>query len=579
MPAHNNLIEEIKSRLDVVDVLSDYVNLKKTGQNYKGLCPFHAEKTPSFMVSPSKQIFHCFGCGEGGNIFDFIIKFEGLSFKESLQILAKKAGVEVVKSRKRAVASQERENLLDIYRDAADFYQRNLNKYPHALEYIKKRGLNDEAAKTFSIGYAPKKWDALYNHLKEKEYSPELMRKAGLVVQGPKGYYDTFRNRILFPIIGLTGEIVAFGGRTMDDSGPKYLNSPESSIFNKSKILYGLNRAKDSIKKTGFVIFVEGYLDVITAHTCGFTNTVAPLGTALTQDHGKLIQRFTREAILVFDGDLAGRKAARSSVNILVESALESGLRVKILLLPDGEDPDSFLRQNGKDALNDLLHKACSLVDFFVMQEGDRDENIHELIGIISKIPNSVARGEHVRLLSEKLGIKEVFVLEELQKIRKRNLSRDKLRRLKDKSGNEMPQQLRKPRARKPTEEVFLLQLLLQHTDKAEKMIDNISEDDLSDPTIKVLYQKMKSGVFDYNVLIADCAEDERKLLTEVLFEDKFDNPDKIFQDCLKRLKSKRRQMLLNELQEKIKRAELNRDSDLLKTLLFKKQELLRLKG
>jgi DNA primase len=579
MPVQNNLTEEIKSRLDIVDVISDYLSLKKTGQNWKGLCPFHSEKTPSFMVSSSKQIFHCFGCGIGGNIFDFLMKYEGLSFKESLQSLAKKAGIEINKSQRRHVEAGEKEAMLNAHRDAAVFYQQNLQKHSKAVEYFKKRGIKDQALKQFSLGYAPDKWDALCSHLKRRGYTPALMKKAGLVVQGQRGLYDTFRNRILFPLSSLSGDVIAFGGRVMDDSMPKYLNSPDSPVFSKGKILYGLNLAKESIRKTGYVIFVEGYLDVIAAHMHGFTNTVAPLGTALTQEHGKLIKRFAQNAILVFDGDPSGRRAAKSSINILFESAVESGLNVRILLLPEGEDPDSFLLHNGKEAFSDLLKRAVNLVDFFVMQEGDKKANAQEAIEIISRIPNSVTRGEFVKLLSEKLGIREFFIMEEMQKERKRHLFRNKPRQYTRTTDREITQIPRNKASVKPTEELYLIQLVLQCPDKAERILEHIFTDDVVDPVIKSVFHKMKSGVIDYNSLIADSDENGRSLLTELLFKNTFEDPEKILEDCLRRLKSKKRQMILNELQEKIKKAELDKDRELLKKLLFKKQELLRLKG
>ncbi|MCK5140455.1 MAG: DNA primase, partial [Thermodesulfovibrionia bacterium] len=258
MSYSNNDLEEIKSRLDIFDVISDYVSLKKAGQNWRGLCPFHSEKTPSFMVSPSKQIFHCFGCGVGGDMFAFLIKYENLSFNEALTILAKKSGVSLRQSQGRTISAGEKENLLSIYRDARIFYQQNLLKNSEAVRYLETRGISERTRELFSIGYSPNKWDDLFLYLKKKGYGVEMIEKAGLVIHGAKGCYNTFRNRIMFPISDQRGAVIAFGGRVMDDSLPKYLNSPESPIFNKSKVLYGLDIAKEPIKETGFGIFVEG---------------------------------------------------------------------------------------------------------------------------------------------------------------------------------------------------------------------------------------------------------------------------------------------------------------------------------
>lgn len=567
MSPYNNHLEEIKSRVDIVDFISEYVSLKKAGQNWRGLCPFHSEKTPSFMVSPSKQIFHCFGCGSGGDIFAFLVKYENLTFKESLNLLAKRAGVELSDSSKYGTARGEKEPLMGLYKDANFFYQENLRKNPAAMSYLAKRGIDTGSQKLFSIGYAPEKWDALFSYLKRKDYKPEIIKKAGLVSSGTKGYYDAFRNRIIFPIFDLRGDVVAFGGRVMDDSLPKYLNSSESLIFSKSKILYGLNLAKDSIKKMGFVIFVEGYIDVITTHIHGFTNAVAPLGTSLTHEHGKLIKRFTKDTVLVFDGDEAGIKAAKNGIRILSEN----GLDTKVLLMPRGEDPDSLLRKKGKDVFAALLQKAVPVVDFFVMQKGDKYVIAQEAIEAIAKIPDSVKRGDYVKQLADRMRFNETDLREEMAKVIKRSLPKPSL------SGQHVKAAGTPPAAR-PLHEVYMLQLVLQFPEKAVEVFENVSDDDFEDPVTKSIYKKMQGGLTDYNTLIAECGDDEKSLLTGILFNTEFENPEKIFRDCLKRLKSKKRSFLLNELQDKIKRAEQERDNTLLKTLLLEKQKLLKLK-
>ncbi len=569
MPSYNTTLEEIKSRLDIVDIISEYVPLKKAGQNWKGLCPFHTEKTPSFMVSPSKQIYHCFGCGSGGDIFTFLIKYENLSFQEALRALAKKAGVELKGSQKHAVMVEQKEELLNLHRDALLFYQQSLRRNSRAVDYLKNRGITSEAQELFSIGYAPNTWNALFSYLlKNKGYKIEMIKKAGVITHGTRDYYDTFRDRIIFPIFDLRGEVTAFGGRVMDDSMPKYLNSPETPIFSKSRILYGLNLAKESIRKTGFTIFVEGYIDVITVHMHGFSNAVAPLGTALTQEHGKLIKRLTQDAVLVFDGDASGIKAAKNGISIL----LESGLNVKVLPLPDGEDPDSFLRKKGKEAFDNLLEKAMSIVDFFAMQKGDEHLIAHEALETISKIPNSVLQGYYVKLLSERLKINEIFIREELRKIKKTPKPKS-ISVKKDVDISEI-----RSRA-KPLDEIYLLQLILQFPERAEKIFDAISVEDLEDPTTKAIFKKMKDGLISYNDLISECEGDAKNLLTELAFKTDFEEPEKIFKDCLNRLKSKKRQILLYELQDKIKMAESEKNKNLLTALQLEQQKLLKLKN
>ncbi|MCK5426817.1 MAG: DNA primase, partial [Thermodesulfovibrionia bacterium] len=491
MSYHNNNLEEIKSRLDIVDVISDYVTLKKAGQNWRGLCPFHSEKTPSFMVNPSKQIFHCFGCGVGGDMFAFLIKYENLSFNEALTILAKKSGVSLRQSQGRTISAGEKENLLSIYRDARIFYQQNLLKNSEAVRYLETRGISERTRELFSIGYAPNKWDDLFLYLKKKGYGVEMIKKAGLVIHGAKGYYNTFRNRIMFPISDQRGAVIAFGGRVMDDSLPKYLNSPESPIFNKSKVLYGLDIAKEPIKETGFGIFVEGYLDAITMHIYGFSNTVAPLGTALTKEHGKLMKRFTDDVILVFDGDVSGINAAKSGVGILSQS----DLNVKVLPLPEGEDPDSFLKKEGKEAFSGFLDRTVSVVDFFALQKGDKHLIVNEALEAISNIPNSVKRGDTVKQLSEKMKFNESDLREQLKKIMKVPYA-------KRVSVKERTQASESHAASRPMEEIYIVQLIIQFPEKAEKIFDSISGDDFYDSTIKSIFKKMKNGFIDYNVLI-----------------------------------------------------------------------------
>lgn len=562
------VLEEIKSRLDIVEVISEYVSLKKAGQNYKALCPFHTEKTPSFMVSPSRQIYHCFGCGSGGDIFTFLIKYESLSFEEAVEVLSKRAGITLKRFQIDTVKKGERETLLNLHRDALLFYQKVLPQSPEATGYLRKRGINSEAERLFSIGYAPQKVDALFSYLKNKGYEVELIRKAGLVSSGSKGYYDTFRGRIIFPIFDLNGNIIAFGGRVLSEGEePKYLNSPETPIFNKGTVLYGLNLAKESIKKLGYAILAEGYFDVITLHIYGFSNTVAPLGTAFTQEHGRLIKRFVGDVILLFDGDPAGMRAAKNVMGIL----LQGGLNVKVLPLPEGEDPDSLLRKQGKEAFGDLLNNALPLVDFFMMQKGAKHSVAREALEAISKIPDNILQGHYVKLLSERVKINELFIREELKKMKR-------VSRLRDRNIQREMQVLKGDIKSRPTEEVYILQLLLNFPEKAERIFDSISVEDLEDPVVKSIFKKMKDGLIDYNTLIAGCEEEERNFLTGLSFNDTHEDAEKVLTDCLHRLKHKKIQRLLEGLQEKIKEAELKNDRDQLRSLQLEQQRLLGLK-
>jgi len=562
MPS-DSVLEEIKNRLDIVDLISEYVNLKHAGQNWKGLCPFHTEKTPSFTVSPSKQIYHCFGCNSGGDIFSFLVKYENVSFPEAVNILAKKAGVTIKSSQKDAVKTGEKEILLNIHKDAVSFFQQHLAKNEKANRYLIERGIDIKAQKLFCLGYAPKTWNALLNHLAGKGYKTEVAKKAGLATQGTKGVYDTFRDRIMFPIYDLKGDVIAFGGRAINGDEPKYLNSPETIIFNKRMILYGLQRAKDAVKETGCALFMEGYLDVITSHIHGFTNSVAPLGTAFTQEHGKLIKRFVEDVILVFDSDDAGRKAAKNAANIL----FESGLNVKILALPDREDPDSFLRKNGREAFQELLQHPLSIIDFYMLLKGDRRSIAHEAIQTISRISDRVLQGHYVKTLSEKLRINEFFIIEELKKLKKNNKSQ------------ETKAVSKAPSRPKSLDEIYIFKLLLQLPERSGEIADTFSEEDFKHATTKSVFKKVKAGLTDFNELLSRSEGEEKDFLTEVSLREDFENPEKALEDCINRMKGNKRKILLQELQGKTREAEAKKDFNLLKSLQAEQQRILRGRG
>jgi len=566
MPPHDSTLEEIKDRIDIVDLVQDYVQLKKAGQNWKGLCPFHAEKTPSFTVSPAKQIFHCFGCGSGGDIFTFLARSENLAFPEALKILAKRAGVTLKTSQKDHAEAGEKEPLFNMNKDAALFFQQNLPKNSQAAGYLKARGISDEVQKQFVLGYALNSWNGLLNFLSRKGYKPDMVRKAGLATQGPKGVYDVFRNRIMFPIYDLKGDVIAFGGRAIDGSEPKYLNSPETPVFNKRKVLYGLNRAKDSVKDKGQVLLMEGYLDVITAHTFGFTNAVAPLGTACTQEHGKLIKRFAEEAIIVFDSDEAGNKAAKNAAGIL----LESGLNVKVLSIPGKEDPDSFLRKKGKEAFQALLGNPLSVIDFFMLQKGDKRIIAREAIEAISKAPDKILQGTYIKMLSEKLNVEERYVREEYQRIRKQQQGQNR----------PAPAPQPKPKAR-PKNELYIIKLLLQRPERAAEACKKISSEDLKDPVARSIFSRIKEGTTELNRLLSQCDGEEKNYLTGIsLNEDlenpEFEDPEKALNDCIKRIQDNKRKILLQELQGRIKEAEQKKDFVLLKQLQIEQQKISR---
>lgn len=558
MPSYDSSLEEIKSRIDIVEMISEYVSLKKAGHNFKGLCPFHAEKTPSFVVNPSKQIYRCFGCGNGGDIFTFVMQQENIEFKEALRFLAKRAGVTLKMSGEDAGKAGEKETVLKIQKTALTFFQNNLLKSSIASSYLEKRGITEEARKLFYIGYAPKSWDALKKHLEGKGFRTEIIMKSGLITKTEKGHFDIFRHRIIFPIFDLRGDVIAFGGRVMDDSEPKYLNSPETPVFNKSRVIYGFNLAKNSIKQAGKALLMEGYLDVIAAHMNGFTNAVAPLGTALTADHGKLIKRFTDKVIIVFDSDAAGIKASRSAA----ETLFECGLDIRVLSLPEKDDPDSFIRRNGKEAFSSLMKKPLSIIDFLARQKKEKRAIAREAIDTFSRITDSFLLDGYVKELSEKLSIKEVFIFEELQKMKKKPMRPD------------VKSQSRLLKKSKPLDEMYIIKLLLQFPEKADAAFGSITEDDFKDMVTGSILQKIRKGITDFDKLILQCDDDEKELLSEVTLMAEFDDPDKVLADCVAGIKEKKRKLLIKELRERIKDAEMKNDSALVRELQMKQDSL-----
>lgn len=560
MPSFNNILEEIKSRIDIVELISQYVTLKRAGQNFKALCPFHSEKTPSFMVSPSKQIYHCFGCGEGGDIFTFLMKHEGISYREAIRELASRAGVELGDGGGKA-ESIEKGQFLNINKDALTFFQDSLMKSKKAIDYLKARGIDRKGIEIFSIGYAPDSWDSLITYLKKKGYKIELMKKAGLITEGVKGYFSIFRNRIIFPIFDLRGGVIAFGARAIDDSMPKYLNSPETPVFNKGRVLYGLNLAREPIKKKGHAILMEGYIDVITSHLHGFSNAVAPLGTALTEEHGRLIKRFTDEVIVVFDSDEAGIKAGRNAAVIL----FSAGVDVKMLSLPEGEDPDSFLKNKGVEAFEELLRRPISVVDFLVQYGGNKNLIAHDAIEVISRIPDSIIRGSYIKLLSERLGINELFIIEEL----KRNKRGIKKKDAVDVSKYPL----------KPLDEVYIIKLLMQYPEGSNDILDSLKPEDFEDGITRAIYSKINQGLRDPDKLLLGCNEGEKRLLTRIMLMDDIEDPEKAIRDCLKRMMDKRHKALLKDIQSQIRDAEMKGDTERLRRLQMRQGELLRMGG
>lgn len=412
-------IEDIRNRVNIVDLVSEYMTLKKAGRNYIGSCPFHKEKTPSFTVNAEKQIYHCFGCGEGGNAFSFLMKINQMSFPEAVRYLAGKLGI-ALPSREFTPEGKthqdQRESLFRVNRLAATYYSWTLRS-PAGIKgrsYLEKRGIKPEIIDTFRLGYAPEGWRNLRDHLQKEKVALKHAEQAGLLVSRKDGdYYDRFRGRLIFPIEDINGDVIAFGGRIIGEGEPKYLNSPESPVYVKGRHLYGLSRAKKAIRRDEYLIIVEGYFDLLALWNAGIQNVVATLGTALSREHVDLIKRYTRAVAVTFDADAGGKAALVRSMPLF----LEKGMHAKAVVLPDGKDPDEFVSKHGKESFLVEIGRAQALVDYYideVIGQGkdidDRRSALQSAIPFISGIADPTDRGQFMKRVSERLGIDEELV-------------------------------------------------------------------------------------------------------------------------------------------------------------------------
>ncbi|MXY48016.1 MAG: DNA primase [Gemmatimonadetes bacterium] len=391
------LVDSIRSQADIVDVVSDYVTLRRSGKNYLGLCPFHDEKTPSFSVNQERQMFHCFGCGKGGSVFSFLMEHENVTFVEAVHHVARRLHITIPDTQGEREAGSEAESLARVTRFAALFFHdRLLNSDRDSVvrRYAEQRGLSEETIKSFGLGYAPDSWNDLLSAAREKGIGADWLVKAGLAKTGEQRTYDAFRKRLIFPIQAPSGRVVGFGGRALtDEDQPKYLNSPESPIYRKSQVLYGLYQARDALRRQGQALVVEGYMDLLGLHEQGIQGVVALCGTALTREQARLLARYGQQAYLVYDSDQAGVRATWRAIEPLVES----GLWTRIVRLPEDYDPDSYVREHGPDGFMKLVEQADSLADFMgyhanLQAAGDRDEVFRTLAGLIRKTANLVHR-------------------------------------------------------------------------------------------------------------------------------------------------------------------------------------------
>lgn len=416
----SSVTEQIKERLDIVDVLSSYIKVEKAGVNFKGKCPFHNEKTASFFISPSRQTFYCFGCGEKGDIFSFVEKFEGLDFRGALESLAKRAGVEIKSFEKedRATADQK-ERFFQIMEEATKFYEKKLLDTKIAAEYLKNRGISDSSIHDWRLGFAPDEWRSLHDYLTANNIKREEMLSVGLIkkVANEDKFYDTFRNRIVFPISDTAGRVIAFSGRAMreDEKNPKYLNSPETKLFYKSEALHGFHLAKNYIRKIDYAVLVEGQMDLILSHQAGVANTVASSGTALTALHLKKIQKLSNRIIIAYDSDEAGEKAASKAAT----AALSLGMEAKIASLPEGEDPASVAKDD-PEKWKDALRKSEHFIDFTLRRSLGAKNPVKEVstkvLPLMNFLKSEIEKAKYIKKISFEMGVPEEAVWNDFKK-------------------------------------------------------------------------------------------------------------------------------------------------------------------
>ncbi|MBV9209121.1 MAG: DNA primase [Acidobacteria bacterium] len=420
-------IDDLRRQADIVRVVQDYVSLKKKGANWMACCPFHQEKTPSFSVSPAKEIFYCFSCQKGGSVFNFVMEIERVSFPEAVRIVAEKSNVplpQMVEDKKFEARRKEADEVIELNTWALEFWEAQLSdggaESREAREYLKKRELTDETRRVFRLGYAPDSWEALSAHLKKRGASEKQIEASGLVVKKDAGgFYDRFRGRLIFPVMDAQGRAVAFGGRTLGAGEPKYLNSPETAAYTKGRHLYGLSLTRDEMRRKKFAILVEGYLDLIVPYQFGVRNMAASLGTALTPEQAKLLGRFARKVVINYDGDSAGVKAAKRAI----ETLLTEDFEIKVLVLPEGSDPDEFIRQHGVEAYHERRGKSLPHIQF-VLDQAVRDRNllrpaekaaaVEEALPYVRAVRNGIQKREYFDMTMDALRIEEASLRKEL---------------------------------------------------------------------------------------------------------------------------------------------------------------------
>jgi len=581
MAEAGSLAEKVKQQADIVRVIGDYVQLKKAGQNFRGLCPFHSEKTPSFNVHPTKQIYHCFGCGQGGDVFKFVMEMEKCPFPEAMRIVAEKCGIALPRPKERSPEerreNQQRTVLVEIHREAQSYFIKQLEgtlEGKAARAYLEDRGLDPDTITRFGIGYAPSGGDLLLRHLKSK-YPDKALVESGLISRDQSGrLFDRFRRRITFPIFNESSKIVAFGARALGDDQPKYLNSPETPIYSKSNVLYHLDRAKDALRRQDFAVLVEGYMDAIAVARAGISNVVASCGTALAETQIKLLGRFTKRVIVNYDPDTAGQAATERSLTSLLEQDFE----VRVLNLPaignKKADPDLFIREKGAEAYREQLKNSPPYVDYLIARARQMDLTTGEgknravnfLLPYVQRIPNSILRSEWATRIAQQLRIDEPVLRAALSKAAKERRSEVKLQ-------PELVSRSAKPAERR------LIRMLAEEEGFRTELAQHLQGSQLyhgleTEKIFAALIVATLSGNPFHASEIGTMLDDrERRLFFEILFEDAQEPTWEEAQSCLDSLARKQLERELSEVQRGI---EANPSGQALRDLLTRKQDLMR---
>lgn len=575
------IIESIRENTDIVALIGEYIRLQKRGRNYVGNCPFHQEKEPSFTVTPDKQIFYCFGCQTGGNVFKFLMLHEKLTFQESVQRLAQRIGVFIPDTDnwqdKKGLSRKDwawKANKL-----VADYYHYilvNKNEALKAREYLKNRGLSDNIITFFKLGYAPNSWDSLLDFMKRKGFNTSDLLELGLAGESQRGkIFDRFRDRVIFPVTDAQDRIVGFGGRVLDDGQPKYLNSPETPFFEKSNLLFGLSKAKPKIREKEQVVLMEGYMDVITAHQYGISNAVASLGTSFTPKQGNLLLRYTKNVLLAFDADKAGILATIRCLDILQEV----GLSPKVLNFTLGKDPDEFIRSYGVKAWEDLVIRAIPLLDYkldYLLANGkSRLEALEGILSNLALISDMVQLEEGIKVVSSRLTLSWDAVKEKLYQYKKNNYSKWKKTDINIKNTHTSNKGNISPALKAEKE---LLQVLLEDSNWLNLILKELGKDFCIDPLHQQIYNELvkfkKIDKSNLTQFLEQLTEPAVNLVSEFLVKDSIINPKKVIKDCVAVIKreiiSNRRAQLLQDLAK----AEDNNDLEKMNLLMQQIQNL-----